>query len=175
MFKLNSFIRPNILSMKAYSSARSEYTAEEAIFLDANENPYGQYNRYPDPKQNALRQRLSEIKGVNMDNIALGNGSDEILDLIFRLFCIPGKDKVLSLDPSYGMYEVSARLNDIQHIKYTLDEEGDLDAEKIVNLAEKEGVKILLLCSPNNPIGNLLSGIEYILDNFNGLVLIDEA
>ena len=175
MFKLASFVRPNILSMKAYSSARSEFDGKEAVFLDANENPYGLYNRYPDPKQTALRQKLSDIKGLSMDNMVLGNGSDEILDLIFRLFCIPGKDKVLSLDPSYGMYDVGANLNDIQHIKFPLDKEGNFDTSDLLTRAEAENVKMLLLCSPNNPMGNILPGIETILENFNGLVLIDEA
>lgn len=161
--------------MKAYSSARDEYRGKDAVFLDANENPYGAHKRYPDPKQQALRQKLSEVKQIAVENMVLGNGSDEILDLVFRVFCRPGKDKVLSLKPSYGMYEVCAKLNDIDLIQYELDESGTFNPEALIRVAKKESVKMLLLCSPNNPIGNCLSGLDYLLANFDGLILIDEA
>ena len=175
-FKLTNLVRPNVHAMKAYSSARDEYTGHEGVFLDANENPFpSAVNRYPDPYQRDLKEELAAVKRVQMNQIIVGNGSDEILDLLFRAFCIPGKDKVVTIKPTYGMYDVLAQTNDVQIIEVPLDPDFNLDGEAI--LASAEGAKMIVLCSPNNPTGNLLNRnvIIDILTKFNGLVVIDEA
>ena len=178
-FKVKNLVRENVAHLKPYSSARDEYTAtgDQMIFLDANENPFDNgVNRYPDPHQRKLKQKLSEMKGVQMSQILLGNGSDEILDLIFRAFCEPKVDNVISLAPTYGMYEVLAAINNVEEkeVLLTPDFQPDVDAIlKEVNHA----TKIIFLCSPNNPSGNLFldEEVKTLLDNFNGLVVIDEA
>lgn len=170
-------IRPNILALKPYSSARKEYLGAEALMLDANENPYGQWNRYPDPYQRQLKQKIAAIKQLSAANLFLGNGSDEIIDLTFRIFCEPGKDKAICLGPTYGMYEVAAQINNISLIEIPLDADFDIDLNKLNGYWEKSDIKLLLLCSPNNPTGNLLSAtrVHKILNQFKGIVLIDEA
>ena len=175
-FNLTNLVRPNVHAMKAYSSARDEYTGHEGVFLDANENPFASaVNRYPDPYQRDLKEELAAVKRVQTNQIIVGNGSDEILDLLFRAFCIPGKDKVVTIKPTYGMYDVLAQTNDVQIIEVPLDPDFNLDGEAI--LASAEGAKMIVLCSPNNPTGNLLNRnvIIDILTKFNGLVVIDEA
>ncbi len=175
-FNLTNLVRPNVHAMKAYSSARDEYTGHEGVFLDANENPFpSAVNRYPDPYQRDLKEELAAVKRVQTNQIIVGNGSDEILDLLFRAFCIPGKDKVVTIKPTYGMYDVLAQTNDVQIIEVPLDPDFNLDGEAI--LASAEGAKMIVLCSPNNPTGNLLNRnvIIDILTKFNGLVVIDEA
>ena len=175
-FNLTNLVRPNVHTMKAYSSARDEYTGHEGVFLDANENPFpSAVNRYPDPYQRDLKEELAAVKRVQTNQIIVGNGSDEILDLLFRAFCIPGKDKVVTIKPTYGMYDVLAQTNDVQIIEVPLDPDFNLDGEAI--LASAEGAKMIVLCSPNNPTGNLLNRnvIIDILTKFNGLVVIDEA
>jgi len=179
-FNINSLIRETIKNIKPYSSARDEYNdvnAEEMIFLDANENPFENgVNRYPDPKQNNVKDLLADIKGVSKENIVLGNGSDEILDLLFRAFCEPNRDNIVTLPPTYGMYGVLAELNAIENRKILLNSDFQPATQKILSVADANS-KILFLCSPNNPTGNsfLNTTVEKLLSEFNGLVVIDEA
>ncbi len=174
---IENIIRENILNLKPYSSARDEYKGDDGIFLDANENPFGTYNRYPNPQQTALKSKLAEIKGVSPDNIFLGNGSDEVLDLAFRIFCEPKKDKVLTFTPTYGMYEVAANINDVELIELPLNKKFQIDRYKLAPYFNDENLKMIFICSPNNPTGNVLNtdDIDFILNNFKGIVLIDEA
>ena len=182
MFKLRNLVRSNILGMKPYSSARDEFKGEASIFIDANENNLGSmandqhYNRYPDPYQKALKARIADIKQVRPDQIFLGNGSDEAIDLLIRLVCKPGQDQILAFGPTYGMYEVSANLNDVELRQVGLDENFQLNINKLQGQIYSE-TKIVFICSPNNPSGNLLNrqSIEYILNSFSGLVVVDEA
>jgi len=168
-------VRKNILELKPYSSARDEFSGKDGIFLDANENPFGELNRYPDPYQKELKSALSKVKGVNEQNIFIGNGSDEVIDLVYRIFCNPGIDKSLSFKPTYGMYEVSANINDVIYIKLPLNEYFQIDNESLTLLLKDEKLKLIFVCSPNNPTGNVLNNIEYLLENFNGIVVVDEA
>jgi histidinol-phosphate aminotransferase len=137
MFQLEKIIRPNILTLKPYSSARDEFKGKDGIFLDANENPFGNLNRYPDPYHKILKEKLSALKNSSTENIFVGNGSDEVIDLVFRIFCTPGKDKVIVCPPTYGMYEVSANINDVEIISIPLNERFQLDVEKILNTEAK--------------------------------------
>ena len=175
MNTIEKLIRKNILQMKTYSNARDEFSGKKGIFLDANENPYGSLNRYPDPHQKALKKKLSVLKKVKPENIFIGNGSDEIIDLCYRIFCIPGKDKALGFSPSYGMYAVSAAINDIAIIELPLDAQFQIDIPILKKTLAENPVKLLFICSPNNPTGNLLKNIDAILDFYKGIVLIDEA
>lgn len=177
MIKIENIVRPNILDLQPYSSARDEFTGKEGIFLDANENPYGELNRYPDPYQAALKEKLSELKRVNSNNIFVGNGSDEVIDLTFRIFCSPGFDKALTFSPTYGMYDVSAAINNVELLKLPLNEEFQIDLEKLAPYFNDNSIKLMFICSPNNPTGNLMNtkDIEFILNNFNGIVILDEA
>ncbi len=178
---LIDLIRPDLRQISAYSSARDEFSTEEKmVFLDANENPFDNgLNRYPDPYQNTLKAKISDIKQIPPDRILLGNGSDEVIDLIIRLCCKPFKDQILTLPPTYGMYKVVADLNGIEVIEVPLDQDFQiqLDDLKLNTQDNEKQAKIIFICSPNNPSGNLIerSKIEYILDNFKGLVVIDEA
>ena len=181
MFNLQNILRENIKNLVPYSSARDEFKGEASVYLDANENSFGSplginYNRYPDPQQFKVKQRLSEIKGVPTRNIFIGNGSDEAIDILFRAFCRPGVDNVITLPPTYGMYEVSANINDVEIRKIKLTPDYQLDMEGIAEAID-DNTKIIFICSPNNPTGNSINrtDIETILANFNGLVLIDEA
>lgn len=178
MKPLEELTRPNIWRLKPYSSARDEYKGLSAsVFLDANENPYNlPHNRYPDPMQWELKAELSKIKKVAPENIFLGNGSDEAIDLVFRAFCEPGRDNVVAIDPTYGMYQVCADVNDVEYRKVLLDEHFQFSADKLLAAAD-ERTKLIFLCSPNNPTGNdLLRGeIEKVLNTFAGLVILDEA
>lgn len=178
-FDLNSLVRTNVLKMKPYSSARDEYKTDgrKMTFLDANENPFENgVNRYPDPQQGKLKQLLASQKGVSTNKILLGNGSDEVLDLIFRAFCRPQVDNVITLPPTYGMYKVLAGLNEIEDREVVLKTNFQPDVETILERVDAQ-TKIIFLCSPNNPTGNSFSkaSVEKILKNFNGLVVIDEA
>jgi len=180
-FSLDSVLRDNIKKVKPYSSARDEYKGTEGIFLDANENPYGsvtekQVNRYPDPLQRDVKAALAELKNIPAEHIFLGNGSDEPIDLLIRATCEPGRDSVLILPPTYGMYEVSAGINDIEIIAVPLTKEYDLNVEAIL-AAVKSNTKILFICSPNNPTGNVMSEdrVKTILTAFSGIVVVDEA
>ena len=172
-------LRPMVREMAAYRSARDDFEDFEAqkTFLDANENPFeSEVNRYPDPLQRKLKTALSEIKGVKPDQILLGNGSDEVLDLIFRAFCEPGQDEVILLPPTYGMYRVLAQLNNIRAHAVSLNTDFELDLEAIIAKVDKK-TKVIFVCSPNNPTGNSipLSQIEALLKRFKGLVVVDEA
>lgn len=175
--KLDELVRPNILSLKAYSSARDEYTGDQAVMLDANENPFtSEVNRYPDPYQRTLKQEIAKIKGVKPSQIFLGNGSDEAIDLLFRIFCEPGKDNIVITEPTYGMYEVSAGINDVAIKKASLKEDFSLDANKVIEQVDIN-TKLIFLCSPNNPSGNLLDSSEVmrVIEAFDGIVVVDEA
>lgn len=174
---INKLVRKNILELSPYSSAREEFSGNEGIFLDANENPYGVYNRYPDPYQTQLKQKLAEIKNCNVNQIFIGNGSDEVIDLAFRIFCEPNLDKALTFSPTYGMYQVSADINAVELIQIPLNDEFQIDTRNIENYFNDENLKLIFICSPNNPTGNLLNvdDIEFILQHFKGIVMIDEA
>ncbi len=177
MKPLDQLIRPNIKSLKPYSSARDEYSGEEAIFLDANENPFNApYNRYPDPYQRKLKKKIAEIKHVSVGNIFLGNGSDEPIDLAFRAFCEPGIDNVVSIDPTYGMYQVAADINNIEIRKVKLTGSFELDVEGLMSVVD-DHTKLLFICSPNNPTGNSFkaSDIQKLIARFEGIVVLDEA
>ena len=177
MVEINKLVRKNVLSLTPYSSARDEFKGKTGIFMDANENPYGQLNRYPDPYQKELKTAISLYKGINEEKIFLGNGSDEIIDLCFRVFCNPGVDKALTFTPTYGMYEVSAAVNDITVIKIPLTEDFQINLQKLKELKYEKNLKLIFICSPNNPSGNAIDFpvVEKILDSFNGIVVIDEA
>ncbi|MDO6813739.1 histidinol-phosphate transaminase [Tenacibaculum soleae] len=177
MFNLNKLVRANIQKLQAYSSARDEFKGTAEVYLDANENPFGTLNRYPDPQQLKIKQRLSAIKKVENNQIFIGNGSDEVIDLAFRIFCEPGKDKALTFSPTYGMYDVSANINDIELIKQPLLNDFQINLNQLQPYLDMEDVKIIFVCSPNNPTGNCFDDedIIYILENFNGIVIIDEA
>lgn len=172
---IQKLVRKNILNLKPYSSARDEFDGENGVFLDANENPFGELNRYPDPYQKKIKQKLSVINQISADNIFLGNGSDEVIDLAFRIFCESGKDKVLTFSPTYGMYEVSASINNVEVINLELNDDFQIDLETLKPYLKDENLKIIFICSPNNPTGNSIKNIEYILENFNGIIFIDEA
>lgn len=180
-FNLENLLRENIKKMTPYSSARNEFKGEASVLLDANENAYGSpleiaYNRYPDPLQHRVKDKLAQIKGVPPQNIFLGNGSDEAIDLLFRAFCKPGLDNVIILPPTYGMYEVCAHINDVEVRKANLTKDYQLDLEGIANAIDQH-TKIIFVCSPNNPTGNSIirQDIETLLINFDGLVVVDEA
>jgi histidinol-phosphate aminotransferase len=181
IFDIQKFLRENIKNLQPYSSARHEFTGKASVFLDANENAFGSpyttdYNRYPDPLQWQLKFQLAKIKGVPAENIFVGNGSDEVIDLAYRIFCTPQKDNVIICPPTYGMYKVSANINDVEIKKVHLTEDFQLDVQGILK-ATDSNTKLLFLCSPNNPTGNnlLRADIEYLLNNFSGIIIIDEA
>ncbi|RGM47601.1 MULTISPECIES: histidinol-phosphate transaminase [Bacteroides] len=178
MKTLEQLTRPNIWRLKPYSSARDEYKGVTAsVFLDANENPYNlPHNRYPDPMQWELKKELAKIKKVSPEHIFLGNGSDEAIDLVFRAFCEPRIDNVVAIDPTYGMYQVCADVNDVEYRKVLLDDNFQFSADNLL-AATDEYTKLIFLCSPNNPTGNdlLRSEIEKLLWRFDGLVILDEA
>jgi histidinol-phosphate aminotransferase len=180
-FKIEKLLRPHIATLQAYTSARDEYKGKEGVFLDANENPFGSitvqdFNRYPDPYQLELKEKISQIKGVKTSRIFLGNGSDEAIDLLFRAFCIPEKDNVILLPPTYGMYEVSASINNVEVQKVPLTAGFQLRTDKILDAVDKH-TKIIFICSPNNPSGNKVDrdDILYLLKKFKGIVVVDEA
>ena len=179
--KIEDLVRENIKRMKPYSSARHEFHGNASVLLDANENAFGSplpenYNRYPDPLQSALKQKIAGIKGIAAENIFLGNGSDEAIDLLIRIFCEPGLDNIIICPPTYGMYEVCAGVNDVRVRKVPLKENLQLDIETVLKLSDSF-TKLIFICSPNNPTGNIIgrTDIETVLRNFNGLVIIDEA
>ncbi len=176
-FDINKILRDNIRELKPYSSARDEFSGEAAVFLDANENPFNSpWNRYPDPRQLKLKKRISEIKRIAVPNIFLGNGSDEPIDLLFRAFCEPGRDNIVSINPTYGMYRVAADTNNVSVRLVALNENFELIADEVLAAVTSE-TKIIFLCSPNNPSGNALDHHEMlrIIKSFEGIVVIDEA
>ncbi len=178
MRQLHDLVRPNIWRLAPYSSARSEYSGHEAhVFLDANENPYNTLlNRYPDPLQTEVKQRLSKYKQVPPECIFLGNGSDEAIDLVYRIFCRPQVDNVVAIEPTYGMYKVCADINDVAYKPVLLDEHYQLNADRLLAACDKH-TKVAWLCSPNNPSGNNLqvAEVEKVLSRFDGIIVIDEA
>lgn len=174
--KLEKLIRPDLLDLKPYSSARDEYEGKEGVFLDANENPFDNgMNRYPDPLQRELKLKIEELKSIDADQIFLGNGSDECIDLLIRLLCVSGKDKIVSISPSYGMYSVSAKINQVELIEVSLNEDFSLNKYELIE--KGKGAKLMFICSPNNPTGNAFSKKEIItlLKNFEGILVVDEA
>jgi histidinol-phosphate aminotransferase len=191
-FNLDNLVRDNIKNLQPYSSARTEYSGDASVFLDANENSYGsplddnpspfgegpgmRLNRYPDPLQRKLKQDLSKIKGVPPRNIFIGNGSDEVIDLSFRIFCDPAKSNIIICPPTYGMYKVCANINDVRIKEIKLTKDFQLDVEKILESIDSN-TRILFICSPNNPTGNNMNrmDIELLINNFPGIVIIDEA
>jgi histidinol-phosphate aminotransferase len=188
-FNLQKLVRENIRKLKPYSSARHEFTGKASVFLDANENAYGspppsppgegsgvRFNRYPDPLQWQLKFQLARIKGVPAENICIGNGSDEIIDLAYRIFCDPGKDNVIICPPTYGMYAVNADINDVEIRRVDLTNNFQLDVDGIMHATDVNS-KLLFICSPNNPTGNNMNraDVEVLLNNFPGIVIIDEA
>jgi histidinol-phosphate aminotransferase len=174
---LQNLIRKNISVLKPYSCARDEFKGEASVYLDANENPMNApYNRYPDPLQWKLKEKIAKIKHVRPEQIMLGNGSDEPIDLVFRIFCEPKEDNIVAIEPTYGMYKVCADINNVEYRKAFLNEDFTLDANRVL-AAVNEKTKVIFLCSPNNPTGNLLNRAEMlkIVENFGGIVVIDEA
>ena len=174
--EINKFVRENIKNLKPYEAAR-HLINDPAVFLDANENPYEtEYNRYPDPWQRQLKEKIASIKNYPAGQIFIGNGSDEAIDLLIRIFCEPGTDNMIITPPTYGMYQVSASINNVETIKVPLENDFSLEPEKILNAANKK-TKLLFLCSPNNPTGNILSSetVEKVIKAFDGMVVIDEA
>ena len=178
MKELKELVRPNIWSLAPYSSARNEYAGHTAhVFLDANENPYNKpYNRYPDPLQVKLKQGISKVKGVKPDEIFLGNGSDEAIDLCYRVFCEPKVDNVVAIEPTYGMYKVCADINEIEYRPVLLDDEFHLSADMLLAACD-DHTKLIWICSPNNPSGNNMdrSEVVKVLNDFDGIVVVDEA
>lgn len=175
--ELDKLLRNNIKALKPYSSARDEFSGEAEVFLDANENPFNApYNRYPDPLQWTLKAKISAIKNIAPEKIFLGNGSDEPIDIIFRAFCEPGVDNVVTIDPTYGMYQVAADINNVEVRKVRLNEDYGFSAQKLLDAANLY-TKAIFICSPNNPTANLLEKgeIEKLLNGFDGLVVVDEA
>ncbi|MGG5510944.1 histidinol-phosphate transaminase [Myroides odoratimimus] len=174
---INELVRPNIKALSPYTSARDEYKGEKGIFLDANENPYGIVNRYPDPYQVELKKTISQIKGGNPDQLFLGNGSDEAIDLAYRIFCEPSKDKAIVFTPTYGMYEVYANINAVELITLPLDDVFQIEQGLVEPYLEDPTMKLMFICSPNNPTGNLIEKetIISLLKRFKGIVIIDEA
>jgi histidinol-phosphate aminotransferase len=177
MVDISSLVRENVLKLTPYSCARDEFKGKEGIFMDANENPYGNLNRYPDPYQKELKKAVSIHKNIPEDRIFLGNGSDEIIDLCFRVFCRPGIDKTVTFTPTYGMYEVSASVNDIEVVKIPLNDSFQIDMRKVKPLLSDRNMKLIFICSPNNPTGNCMNyaDVEYIISSSKGIVVIDEA
>lgn len=178
MMSLEKLVRPNIWSLAPYSSARDEYSGHEAhVFLDANENPYGApLNRYPDPLQRKLKERIAQVKDVPADHIFLGNGSDEAIDLLYRCFCEPRQDNVVAIEPTYGMYKVCADINDVEYRPVLLDEHFQIKAASLLAACD-EHTKLIWICSPNNPTGNDIEREEVlkVIQGFKGLVVVDEA
>jgi histidinol-phosphate aminotransferase len=179
-FNLDNLVRENIKQLTPYSSARKEFSGNATIFIDANENSFGStvgnYHRYPDPLQSEIKDKLANFQGVKSNEIFIGNGSDEAIDLLFRIFCEPKIDNILICPPTYGMYQVSAEINDVPVKRANLNKHFQLDIEKI-NLTADKNTKLLFICSPNNPTGNSLNRdvILHLAQNFNGIVVVDEA
>ncbi len=172
---ISKLIRKNILDLHPYSSARDEFQGQKALFLDANESPYGSYNRYPDPYQTTLRTKLAAIKKIPAHQIFIGNGSDEVIDLLLRIFCEPQKDRILICPPTYGMYEVAANIHNINTLKVPLRSDFQLDLQAVLKTIHTHDPKVIFLCSPNNPTGNALKEIEPIVKAAKGIVCLDEA
>lgn len=175
MFNPEKLIRKNILALKSYSSARDEYKGKEGIFLDANENPFGELNRYPDPYQLELKNKIGLLKGADHRNIFIGNGSDEAIDLIYRIFCEPGKSAALIFTPTYGMYEVSAAVNDVELLTVPLNDQFQINRQAVSEVLFNKAIRVIFVCSPNNPTGNCINDIAFLCEQFKGIIVVDEA
>jgi histidinol-phosphate aminotransferase len=177
MLKAENLVRENIKNLKAYSSARDEYSGKDAIFLDANEKPYGEWNRYPDPFQKLLKERIGKLWTQKPESIFIGNGSDEIIDLLLRCFVEPMRERLMACTPSYGMYEVSAAINAVEVVEFKLDQNFEIDPDDFLAAIKGEEPKMIILCSPNNPTGNTIPKnlISKVAKSFQGLLVVDEA
>ncbi len=173
--RVEQWVRPNILALKSYVSFRDSIQSDAYLKFDANENPFGDYNRYPDSTQSKLRERLAQIKSVSSAQIAIGNGSDELIDLIIKIFCRPGKDAIAVMKPSFAMYEFYANINENEVIEIELDANFCLTKEEFLSKTKESNAKVLFLCSPNNPTGNSITDLEFYIKNFEGIVVVDEA
>jgi histidinol-phosphate aminotransferase len=174
-FTINTLVRKNILELQPYISFRDQNEFENPILLDANESPFGELNRYPDSTQKKLKQKLSEIKNISADQMAIGNGSDELIDLIIKVFCEPKNDSILMMNPSFAMYGFYASINENKVVKLDLNENFEIIKENFLNTIVGNQLKIFFLCSPNNPTGNSIDDVEFYVQNFNGIVVVDEA
>lgn len=174
-FNLNKMIRPHLVGVKSYQTLRDSYINKQAVYLDANENPFGEFNRYPDGDPIQLKKKLAEIKHAKTENLFLGNGSDELIDLTMRIFCEPTKDSIMIMNPSFVMYEIYAKMNNLQVEKLQLNSDFELEKGKFLNTISTSQAKVLFLCSPNNPTGNSIDDLEFYIQNFNGIVVVDEA
>lgn len=174
-FNLNTLVRKNILSLQPYISFRDNNEFNTPVMLDANECPFGEFNRYPDSTQKKLKKKLAELKDVSSNQIALGNGSDELIDLIIKIFCEPKKDAILMMNPSFAMYAFYAAVNENEVLKLDLDENFEMVKDDFLKITKEREIKIFFLCSPNNPTGNSVEDIEFFIQNFDGIVVIDEA
>ncbi|WP_106915764.1 histidinol-phosphate transaminase [Chryseobacterium aurantiacum] len=172
---INNLVRENILKLQPYISFRDHNQFNDPAFLDANESPFGECNRYPDSTQRKLKNRLSELKNVSPSQIAIGNGSDELIDLIIKIFCEPKKDSILMMNPSFAMYGFYATINENRVLQINLDENFDIVKEDFLTIIKEQPIKVFFLCSPNNPTGNSIDDIEFYLQNFDGIVVVDEA
>ncbi|BEV03069.1 histidinol-phosphate transaminase [Chryseobacterium gambrini] len=174
-FNIKDLVRKNILELQPYVSFRDNNTFENPVFLDANESAFGELNRYPDSTQKELKEKLAVLKDVSAKQIAVGNGSDELIDLIVKVFCEPKKDAVLMMNPSFAMYRFYASVNENKVIKLNLNENFEIDKEEFLKISKEEKPKVFFLCSPNNPTGNSIEDIEFYIQNFEGIVVVDEA
>jgi histidinol-phosphate aminotransferase len=175
MFNLEKIVRKNILELKNYSSARDNYNGKEGVFLDANENPSGRLNRYPDTHQSLLKEKISLLKNIQSQNIFLGNGSNEIIDLVYRIFCEPGKSAALTFTPTYGIYETAAAINNVELISVPLGNSFQPDKAALSQALTNNLLKLIFICSPNNPTGNCIDDITFLAEHFDGIVVVDEA
>lgn len=174
-FNINNLVRKNIRELQPYVSFRDHNEFKNPVFMDANESPFGTFNRYPDSTQRKVKQKLADHKNISADNIALGNGSDELIDLIIKIFCEPKKDSILRMNPSFAMYDFYAAVNENKVVKLDLDKNFEIIKDDFLGLVQKEPIKIFFLCSPNNPTGNSIDDIEFFIKNFNGIIVVDEA
>lgn len=174
-FNINSLVRKNILELQPYISFRDQNEFENPVFMDANESPFGEYNRYPDSTQKELKNKLAALKNVSAQQIAIGNGSDELIDLIIKIFCEPKKDSIMMMNPSFAMYKFYASINENKVVGLDLDEKFQINKDLFLSVSEQEKPKIFFLCSPNNPTGNSIQDLEFYIKNFNGIVVVDEA
>lgn len=174
-FNLNKMIRPHLAGVKSYQTLRDSYIDKKPVYLDANENPFGQFNRYPDGDPIQLKKKLAEINHAKTENLFLGNGSDELIDLTMRIFCEPSKDSIIIMNPSFVMYEIYAKMNNLQVERLQLNSGFQLEKDTFLNTISRSQAKVLFLCSPNNPTGNSIDDLEFYIQNFNGIVVVDEA
>lgn len=174
-FNITGLVRKNILELQPYVSFRDHNEFKNPVFMDANESPFGTFNRYPDSTQRKVKEKLADIKNISADNIALGNGSDELIDLIIKIFCEPKKDSILRMNPSFAMYDFYAAVNENKVVKLDLYKNFEIIKDDFLDLVQKEPIKIFFLCSPNNPTGNSIEDIEFFIKNFNGIIVVDEA